>query len=102
MIDINSIENRILSGEHNMGEGEHSLAYMLLAEVKTSARRWFIIALVELFIILGIVAGMIWYNSLPVEEYTATIETDGDANAIAGIGDNYGNTSESVSENTER
>ena len=47
MIDINSIENQILSGEHNMSEGEHSLAYMLLAEVKTSARRWFIIALVE-------------------------------------------------------
>lgn len=48
---------------------EHSLAYEMLKHLKADAKRWFIIALVELFIILGITGIFIWYISLPVEEY---------------------------------
>lgn len=47
-----------------------TLATELLHEVKASAKRWFIIAIVELCIILAIVAGFIWYLTLPVEEYS--------------------------------
>ena len=100
MIDIEQIENELINFEKNVSQGEHSLSYMLLLEIKSSAKRWFIISMVELFIILGIVGGMIWYNSLPVEEYNATIETDGDANTIAGIGDNNGYDSQNISENS--
>lgn len=49
-----------------------TLASELLHEVKASAKRWFVIAVVELVIIIGIVAGFLWYISLPVEEYTVT------------------------------
>lgn len=81
MIDLEKIENEIVDREKEMSVGEHSLVYMLLLEVKSSAKRWFIIAMVELFIILGIVGGMIWYNSLPVEEIS--VENDeGNANYI--------------------
>ena len=55
--DIDNIEN-------------HSLAYEMLKELKASARRWFILSLVELFIILA----LIWYISLPVEEVTTQYE----------------------------
>ena len=70
---------------------EHSLAYELLVEVKASAKRWFIIAMVELAIILGTAGVFVWYLSLPVEETkTVTQETSGDMNTMIGIGDNNG------------
>ena len=47
-----------------------TLATELLHELKASAKRWFIIAMVELGIILAIVIGILWYVSLPVEEYS--------------------------------
>ena len=40
-----------------------TLASELLHEVKASAKRWFVIAVVELVIIIGIVAGFLWYIS---------------------------------------
>lgn len=99
MIDIKEIENQITGNTSTQSKEmeEHSLSYMLLTEIKASARRWFIIALVELFIILGIIAGMIWYNSLPVETYMeVTQDTDGDSNQLIGIGDyDNGSTSDS-------
>ena len=62
------------------------LATELLHEIKASAKRWFIIALVELFIILGIVGGFIWYITLPVDESTVTTveNDDGNANYVGG------------------
>ena len=97
MIDVKQIEDQIIGQEKNLNDEDHSLAYMLLLEIKASARRWFIIAMVELFIILAIVGGMIWYNSLPAEEYTSiSQDTDGNANQVVGIGDsNYGDTTKS-------
>lgn len=62
------------------------LATELLHEIKASARRWFIIAVVELCIIVAVISGFLWYISLPVEsDDVTTIENeDGNANYIGG------------------
>lgn len=54
------------------------LATELLKEVQISAKRWFIIAIVELLIILSMAGGFIWYLSLPIDE--VVVEND-DGNA---------------------
>ena len=62
-----------------------SLATELLHELKASAKRWFIVAMAELAIILAMAGLFIWYISLPVEEYSEeyNIENDdGNANFI--------------------
>ena len=100
MIDIKEIENQISEQSKDMPEIKHSMAYLLLVELKASMKRWFAISIVELIIILAMIMGIFWYATLPIEEYSATVETDGDANTIAGIGDIYGNESDSVSENS--
>lgn len=62
------------------------LATELLHEIKASAKRWFIIAVVELCMIVALVGGFLWYTSLPVEsEDVTTVENDGgNANYIGG------------------
>lgn len=45
-----------------------NFATELLHEVKAQAKRWFIISIVELGIITAIIAGLLWYFSLPTEE----------------------------------
>ena len=62
----------------NMDEEGTTLAVELIGELKASARRWFIIAIIELIIIFATAVGMYWYFSLPVEE--VAIEND-DGNA---------------------
>ena len=58
-----------------------TLATEMLREIKASAKRWFIIAVVELGIIIAIIVGFLWYCSLPVED--VTIDSDnGNANYI--------------------
>lgn len=69
-----------------LNENPHSLAYELLVEVKASARRWFVIAIIELVIILVMGGGILWYLSLPVEEYGTT-----DVEAISGNANYIGN-----------
>ena len=59
----------------------HTLATELLHELKASAKRWFIIAVIELIVILSMAGGFIWYLSLPVEEEVVTIESDDNGNA---------------------
>ena len=54
------------------------LATELIKELRASNRRWFIIALVELVIIIAAVLGFLWYISLPIDEIS--IEND-DGNA---------------------
>ena len=54
------------------------LATELIRELRASNRRWFIIALVELGIIIAIVAGFLWYLTIPIDEIS--IEND-DGNA---------------------
>lgn len=62
------------------------LATELLHEIKASAKRWFIIAIAELCMIVALVGGFLWYISLPVEsEDVTTVENDsGNANYIGG------------------
>lgn len=81
MIDIKAMEQKILNDEKAEDAGNHSMAYMLLMDTRANARRWFVIALAELVVIVGIVAGMIWYNSLPVEEVTVE-NGEGNANYV--------------------
>ena len=54
------------------------LATELLKEMQISAKRWFIIAIVELLIILSMAGGFVWYLSLPIDE--VVVEND-DGNA---------------------
>ena len=61
-----------------MEKETQTLATELLHELKASAKRWFIIAVIELFIILAMAGGFVWYLSLPVEEEIVT----GNANYI--------------------
>jgi len=61
----------------------HTLATELLHELKASAKRWFIVAVIELFIILSMAGGFIWYMSLPVEDDVVSVESeDGNANYV--------------------
>jgi hypothetical protein len=58
-----------------------TLATELIKELKLNAKRWFIIALVELFIILGITGFIFWYINQPIEEvvtYEQEADTEGD------------------------
>lgn len=62
-----------------------TLATELLHEVKASAKRWFIIAIVELCVMVAIIAGFLWYITLPIEEYTIEQDaTDRSFNIING------------------
>ena len=58
-----------------------TLATELLHELKASAKRWFIIAVIELFIILAMAGGFVWYLSLPIDEEVLTVEGDDNGNA---------------------
>ena len=77
-----------------------TLASEILAELRTSARRWFIAFLVMLSIEIATIAGFLWYLSLPVEQETVTVENEdgnamylGDANSvIGGIHNGKGNS----------
>ena len=61
----------------------HTLATELLHELKNSAKRWFIIAVIELIVILSMAGGFIWYMSLPVEDEVVSVESeDGNANYV--------------------
>lgn len=56
----------------------HTLATELLHELKASAKRWFIIAVIELIVILSMAGGFIWYLSLPVEDEVVSVESEDD------------------------
>ena len=67
-----------------MDEDGLTLATEILAELKASARRWFIAFLVMLGIELATIGAFLWYISLPVDE-TVTVENDdGNANYVGG------------------
>lgn len=61
-----------------------TLASEILAELKASARRWFIAFLVMLGIEIATVAGFLWYISLPVDETVQVENEDGNANYVGG------------------
>lgn len=66
-----------------------TLASEMLSELKSANRRWFIAFLVVLILWFATIGGFIWYISLPIEENYVEQYTDGNANSIIGIGDNY-------------
>ena len=57
------------------------LATELLKEIQRSAKRWFIIAIAELILILAMTSGFIWYLSLPIDEVVVESD-DGNANYV--------------------
>lgn len=61
---------------------EKTLATELLHEVKASAKRWFVIAIVELLIITLLVGGILWLLGLPVEE----VALDNESGVAAYVG----------------
>ena len=77
---------------------EDTLATELIRELKAHSRRWFIIALVELGIIIATLLAIFWYFSLPVDEIDVQSES-GNANYIGNDvqGDFYNGTN-----NTEK
>ena len=54
------------------------LATELIRELRAQSKRWFIIALAELGLIIAIVLAFIWYLTLPIDEITID---GGDGNA---------------------
>lgn len=61
-----------------------TLASEILAELKASARRWFIAFLVMLGIEVATIAGFLWYISLPVDETVQVENDEGNANYVGG------------------
>ena len=75
-----------------------TLATEMLRELKASNRRWFIAFVVVLILWFATIGVFLWYISLPVDEMVVDQYTEGDANAIVGIGDLNGNPSENNTE----
>lgn len=65
-----------------MDNQEFTLATELLHEVKASARRWFIAFVVMVVLEIATIAGFMWYNRLPAEEYMEIYNDEGNANYI--------------------
>ena len=66
---------------------EETLATEMLKELKSNAKRWFIISMVELFIILSGIALFVWYLNTPTEEkeeisYSQDADTEGENSPI--------------------
>ena len=67
----------------------------MLSELKASNRRWFIAFIVVLALWFATIGVFFWYISLPVDEVTVDQYTEGDDNSLIGIGDLYGEQTES-------
>ena len=75
-----------------------TLASEMLSELKASNRRWFIAFVVVLILWFATIGAFLWYISLPVDEYVVDQYSDGNENTMIGVGDLYGNTSESYTQ----
>lgn len=76
-----------------MDEEGTTLASEILAELKASAKRWFIAFLVMLGIEVATIAGFLWYISLPVDESVNSQNidnVDAGGEVLQRIGDDYG------------
>lgn len=82
-----------------MDEEGTTLATEILAELKASARRWFIAFCIMVVVEIATIAGFLYYLSLPAEEYTVDQITDtgGDNYAVRG-NYSYGKTEDNVQE----
>lgn len=79
-----------------------TLATELIHELKAQSKRWFVIALVELGVLIVVVVIFFWYFSLPVDEVDVQSE-NGNANYIGRDleGDLYNGTSYSEETGSE-
>ena len=59
-----------------------NFATEMLKELKTNTKRWFIISIVELVIILSISGMFIYYINQPLETITYTQEADSQDNSV--------------------
>lgn len=59
---------------------EDTLATEMLKELKVNAKRWFIIAIIELIIILTGAGLFVWYLNMPTEDIETTYTQDADTN----------------------
>lgn len=75
-----------------------TLATEMLRELKSNSRRWFIAFLVVLVLWFATIGAFLWYISLPIDVQEVEQYTEGDANAIVGIGDLNGNLPENNSQ----
>lgn len=58
---------------------KETLATEMLKELKSNAKRWFIISIIELILLLSTIIIFVWYINQPIEETTETIEYKQDA-----------------------
>ena len=63
--DINDMKKEVKSVKEM---NKQSIAKEMLEDYKRQNKRLFIVALVELGIIIAIVIGFLWYISLPIDE----------------------------------
>ena len=73
---------------------ETSLATELLHELKASARRWFVVAIIELIVITVLIILLFVMPAEITEEYTydQAIEEIEDSDIVQRIGNDYGNS----------
>lgn len=57
---------------------ERSLALEMLKEVKAQSKRWFIVSIIELVIIIATNGIFVWYINQPIEEIETTTTQDAD------------------------
>ena len=70
-----------------MKENEENLATEMLRELKSNSKRWFIISIIELVLLLFTITIFIAYLNTPVEEtqttYTQDADTQGENSPIS-------------------
>lgn len=76
-------------------EQNTKLATELLSQIKKDKQRWFIIAIVELIILISIIGLFVWYISLPVDvgSVNQSVGNDGYNQVISG--EAYGSDTDS-------
>lgn len=67
-----------------MDEERTTLATEIFAELKASARRWFIAFLLMVGVEIATVVSFLWYISLPTDEIVTVENDEGNANYIGG------------------
>lgn len=57
---------------------KETLATEMLREIKAQSKRWFIVAIIELVIIIATTGIFVWYINQPIEETITTTTQDAD------------------------
>lgn len=57
-----------------------TLATEMMQELKRNSKRWFIVSIIELIVIIAITAMFVWYLYIPEEEIDETTSYEQEAN----------------------